>query len=85
MPVLKRLVFIVLFPLCVGVVVNARIQKGDRGSGPPPPGNHKAIGFFSNPGPKPLENHKLPSQHSMMGYHRPFKWRFAGRPMMAYF
>ena len=32
---------------------------------------------------------KLPSQHSMLGHHRPasetpFKWRFAGRPMMAY-
>ena len=25
---------------------------------PPPPKNHKAIGFLSNTGPDPLENHK---------------------------
>ena len=32
----------------------------DRGSGPPPPPlkYHKAIGFLSNTGPDPLENHK---------------------------
>ena len=31
---------------------------GDRGSGPPPPKNHKNIGFISNTGPDPLKNHK---------------------------
>ena len=45
------------------------------------------IGFLSNTGPDPLKITKLPSQHSMLGHHRhasetPFKWRFAGGPMM---
>ena len=36
-----------------------RIQRGDRGSGPPPPlENHKNIGFLINTGPDPLKNHK---------------------------
>ena len=62
----------------------------DRRSGPPPPlKNHKNIGFLSNSGPDPLKTTKLPSQHSMLGYHQhtsetPFKWRFAGRPIMAH-
>ena len=34
---------------------HARIQRGDRGSGPPPPlKNHKNIEFLSNTGPDPL-------------------------------
>ena len=35
---------------------HARIQRGDRGSGPPPPPlkNHKNIEFLSNTGPDPL-------------------------------
>ena len=45
----------------------------------------KNIGFLSNTGQK---NTKLPSQHSILCPHRhdsetPFKWRFAGVPMMA--
>ena len=37
----------------------------------------------------PCKTTKLPSQHSMLGHHRPssetpFKWRFAGGPMMAH-
>ena len=38
----------------------ARIQRGDMGSGPPPPPlkNYKNIGFLSNTGPDPLKNHK---------------------------
>ena len=61
---------------------------GDWGSGPRPPlENYKNIGFLSNIGPVPLENTKLPIQHSMLGHHRhasetPFKWRFAGGPLM---
>ena len=40
-------------------VLHVRIQRGDRGSGPPPPlKNHKLIGFPSNTGPDPLKNHK---------------------------
>ena len=63
---------------------HVRIQRGDRGSGPPPPlKNRKNIGFPSNIGPDPLIIPKLPSQHSMLGHHQhasetPFKWRFAG-------
>ena len=50
--------------------------------------NHKNIGFLSNTGLEPLKITKLPSQHSMLGHHRhasemPFKYRFAGGPMMA--
>ena len=58
---------------------HARIQRGDRGSGPPPPlKNHKNIEFLSNTGPDPQEFSKLPSQHSTLGYYRhasetPFK------------
>ena len=52
---------------------------------PPPPENHKNIEFLSNTGLDPLK--KLPSQHPMLGHYRhasetPFKWRFAGGPMM---
>ena len=60
----------------------------------PPPltlENHTAIVFHSNAGPDPLENHKttkptfniVPS--SAHPAKMPFKWRFAGRSMMAYF
>ena len=74
-------------------VAHTRILRGGQGSGPPPPlKNHKNIGFLSNTGPDPLKIHKLPSQHSMLGHHQPvpvsetpFKWRFAGRPVMARF
>ena len=35
---------------------HVRIQRGDRGSGPPPLlKNHKNIGFLSNSGPDPLD------------------------------
>ena len=49
--------------------------------------NRKNIGFLSNTGPDPLQITKLPSQHSMLGHHRPaietpFKRRFAGGPLM---
>ena len=70
----------VLLALILGC--HGRIQRGDRVSGPPPLTNHKKLGFLSNTGPDLLKNHKLPSQHSVLG-HYPFKWRFAGGPMMA--
>ena len=67
-------------------------MRGSRGGtgGPDPQENHKAIGFLSNTGPDPMEVTKLPSQHSMLGHHRPateapFEWRFAGGPMIALF
>ena len=59
--------------------------------GPDPPSpleNFKNIGFFNDTGPDPLKITKLPIQHSMIGHYRPasetpFKWRFAGWPLMA--
>ena len=50
----------------------------------------RAIGFLSNTGPDLMKMSKLPSQHSMLGHHRPasetpFRWRFAGGPMKAHF
>ena len=61
---------------------HARIQR-EGGSGGPA----KAIEFLSNREPDPWKTIKLPSQHSILGHHRPasetpFKWRFAGGPMM---
>ena len=55
---------------------------------PPPLENYKNIGFLSNTGPDPLKITKLPIQHSMLCHYRPasetpFKWRFAGGPIMA--
>ena len=63
-----------------------RNHRGNRGSGPLLK-SHKNIGFLSNTGPDHEKITKLPSQHSMLGHHRhasetPFKWRFAGGPMM---
>ena len=71
-----------------GYTAHVRIQRGTGGPDPPPLKNHKNIGFLSNFGPDPLQITKLLSQHSMLGHHQhasetPFKWRFAGGPMMA--
>ena len=33
--------------------------------------NRTTLGLFSNTGPDPLENQKLPSQHSILGNYRP--------------
>ena len=57
--------------------------EGDRGSGPPL-NNHKIQGFFAIL----VWITKLTSQHLVLGHHRPasempFKWRFAGGPLMA--
>ena len=52
---------------------HVRIQRGG-GQGvrtPPPLENYKNKGFISNTGPDPLKITKLPSQHSMLGHHRP--------------
>ena len=63
-------------------------EGGGAGGPDPPLETYKNIGFLSNTGPDSLKITKLPSQHSMLGHHRPasktpFKWRFAGRPLMA--
>ena len=50
----------------------ANPEGGYRGSVPPPQlKTHKAIGFLSNTGPDPWKIIKLPSQHSILGHHRP--------------
>ena len=47
--------------------MHVRIQRGDRGSGPPLE-NHKNIGFLSNTGSDPLKIVKLPRQLSILGH-----------------
>ena len=52
------------------------------------PKKSQNLGFHRNTGPDLLKSTRLPSQHSMLGHHRhasetPFKWRFAGGPMLA--
>ena len=44
---------------------------GGTGGLDPPLENYKNIGFLSNTGPDPLKITKLPSQHSILGNHRP--------------
>ena len=61
---------------------------GGGGVRTPPWKSLKIWVFFSNTGPDPLKIAKLPSQHSILGHNwlateTPFKWRFAGRLMMA--
>ena len=63
---------------------------GVKGFRPSLPKITKNIEYLSNTGPDPLTFSKLPSQHLTLGHHRhpsetPFKWRFAGGPMMARF
>ena len=77
--------------LCHTILI-MRVSRGGGGGGwgARTPKNHKSIGFPSGTGPDPPKIAKLPNQHSMLGHHRPasetpFKWRFAGRPMMARF
>ena len=59
------------------------------GTGDPDlPENHKNIEFLAILVQIPWKITKLPSHHSMLGHHQhasetPFKWRFAGGPMMA--
>ena len=48
----------------------SRGGTGGSGSLPPPPKNHKNIGFPSNIDPDPLNITTLPSQHSMVGHYR---------------
>ena len=63
---------------------HVQIQRGvgDRGSGPPLK-YHKNIGFLSNTGPDPLENHKTTKPAFNVWPSSALKWRFAGGPMMA--
>ena len=67
-------------------VSQVRIQR--RGAGVRTPWKiTKNIGFLGNSGSDSHKITKLPSQHLMLGHHRytsetPFKWRFAGEPLM---
>ena len=72
--------------------LHARIKRGDRGSGPPPPPWKitKIYGFFSNTGPDPLENYKTTKQVFIVGpssarQRTPFQWCFACGLIMAHF
>ena len=81
--------FLHLRPLLPFVSINmCRSRGGDRRCGPPTPKNYKNLGFLAIMVRIPWKITKLPSQHSMLGYHRPAsetKWRFAGGPIMARF
>ena len=81
------------YPRSLIRVVDGRTTCADQeeetgGPDPPPPlENYKNIGFLSNTGPDPLKITKLQIQHSILGHHlpaseTPFKWRFAGGPLM---
>ena len=64
-----------------------RGSRGGRGSGPPWKIKTN-IGFLSNTCPNPLKKHQAINQAFKLGHHRhagetPYKWRFAGEPMMA--
>ena len=59
-------------------------EEGGRGSGPHLE-NHKAIGFLRSTGPDSLEYHNSMLDHHRPASETPFKWRFAGGPMMVRF
>ena len=75
----------ILFDFILNIPVNnfqlcRRIQLGLRCADPkrglqrvltPSLENQKPLGLFSNTGPDPLENQKLPSQQSILGNYRP--------------
>ena len=76
--------------LCLCKQQRNRSEGGRQGVWNPPPHlkNYENIGVLSNSGPDPLKNHKATEPESMLGHHQhasemPFKWRFAGGPMMA--
>ena len=63
---------------------HARIQReGDWGSEPLTPGKSQTIRFLSNTDLDPLENNKIQFGLAIIG--QPFKWRFAGGPMIVRF
>ena len=58
------------FQLCRRIQLRLRCADPERGSWPPSLENRKPLGLFSNTGPDPLENQKLPSKHSILGNNR---------------
>ena len=76
--------------------MHGRIQRGDRRSGtPPPPENHKNIGFLCNTGPDPLKkNHKAAKPEFNVGpssarqrnaISMAFRWRVDDDPIKVAF
>ena len=62
------------FQLCRRIKLKLRCADPERGWQrvlTPSLENWKPLGLFSNPDPDPLENQKLPSQHSILGNYRP--------------
>ena len=53
------------------MLFHGRIQREDRGSGPRPWKTTQLQGFLAIPVQVPWKIAKLPSQHSMLGHHRP--------------
>ena len=77
-------------------MVHVRIQRGDRGSGPPPLKNHKNKGFLSNTGPDSLENKKTictkpafnvgpTSARQLNAIQMAFRWRADDGPILVVF
>ena len=65
-------------------------SRGGKGVWTPPPEKSQNKGFLSNNGPDLLNNHKATKPAFNVGSSSaasktPFKWRFAGGPMMARF
>ena len=68
--------------------VTSAVSEGSRGCAPTK--RRKALGFLSKSGPDSLKNHKATKpefnvEQSSARKRTPFKWRFAGVPMMARF
>ena len=75
---------------CDGMIISCANPEGGwgQGSGLSHLKSHKSIVFLSNTGPNPQKK-ITKSQHSMLGHHwhaseTPFKWYFAGGPIMAH-
>ena len=76
--------FIVIFiQMYMHTCTHVRIQRENRGSGPPPLKNRKNIGFLSNTGLEPLKITKLASKHHRLASETPYKSRFGGGSMLA--
>ena len=68
----KRKLYI-MFDKKANSKISIGIQRGDKGSGPPPPRPGKTQNYiFSNTGPDPLKSKRSTKrQQSMLGHHRP--------------
>ena len=82
-----------VYTICIHSCADPEGGRGWQGVRSPPWKITKIYGFFktfltcSNTSSDPLKITKLPIQYSMLGHHRPasetpFKWHFAGGPLM---